>query len=56
MYCIDEEFEDLVIYGIWRNSEYQSFDVVLVPCNYLHTDVGYNDDSIHPECIADLKQ
>ena len=27
----------------------------MLPCNYIHTFQGYEDDSIAPGCIADLK-
>ena len=54
MYCIDDEFENYVIYGNTRTVEYQRAEVVLAPCNYLHEELGYSEDSIHPECIADL--
>ena len=30
--------------------------MLLLPCNYLHTDTGYTGDSIHPECIDDLEK
>ena len=53
MFCINE-FENFVIYGNEKNTEYQRFEVVLVPCNYLNTQFGYTGDSINPECIADL--
>ena len=53
MFCIDE-FENFVVYGNEKNSEYQRVEVILVPCNYLNTQFGYTEDSIHPECIADL--
>ena len=55
MFCIDD-FKNYVIYGNEKNSEYQRFEVVLVPCNYLHTLFGYTEDSIHPECVADLNE
>ena len=55
MYCIDN-FKNFVIYGNEKNSEYQRVEVVLVPCNYLHTQFGYTEDSIHPDCVSDLNQ
>ena len=27
----------------------------LLPCNYVHTYYGYTGDSIHDECVRDLK-
>ena len=29
-------------------------EVALVPCNYLHTHLGYTGDSIHEGCEANL--
>ena len=57
MYCIDWEGDDvepIEIYGNEKNDEYQRVELVLVPCNYLHTHLGYEGDTIAPECIADL--
>lgn len=53
--CIDfEEGENLKIYGNERNDEYQRIEIVLVPCNYLHSHLGYRLDRIHEDCVADL--
>ena len=38
-----------------KNDEYQRIEVVLVPCNYLHTHLGYTGDSIDENCVADLE-
>ena len=27
----------------------------MLPCNYIYTFQGYDDDSVSPECIADQK-
>ena len=57
MYCIDWEGEDvepIEIYGNEKNDEYQRVELVLVPCNYLHTHLGNVGDTIADECIADL--
>ena len=32
---------------------YQRFEWVLLPCNYLHRELGVTDDFIADECIAD---
>ena len=26
-----------------------------VPCNYVHNEYGYTNDSVHEECIPDLE-
>ena len=56
MYCLDWEgdgVEDKLIYGHSKNDEYQRLDIVLVPCNYVHSYLGYEGDSIPDECLAD---
>ena len=53
MYCL-EQFENFVIFGNEKNTEYQRVEIIMVPCNYLNAEFGYTGDSIHPECIADL--
>lgn len=53
MFCLDWS-EDILIYGNERNDNYQRIELVLVPCNYLHTHLGYKDDFVHEECVADL--
>ena len=32
---------------------YQRFEYVLVPCNYVHAEIGPTDDKVAEECIAD---
>ena len=56
MFCLDWDSQDILIYGNERNDEYQRIELVLTPCNYLHTHLGYKDDKIHPECVADLEK
>ena len=55
MFCIDD-YDNFRIYGNEKNTYYQRFEIILVPCNYVHTQFGYEGDSIHPECIADLQK
>ena len=51
MYCFDQaEMEGLEIYGDEKNENYAKLEVMLLPCNYLHTELGYKLDTIHPEC------
>ena len=28
---------------------------MFVPCNYVHDYLGYENDSVHEECVPDLK-
>ena len=53
MFCLDWT-EDQLLYGNEKNEEYQRIELVITPCNYLHTHLGYEGDSIHPDCIPDL--
>lgn len=53
MYCLDLD-EEISLFGNERNDNYASLEIVLVPCNYVHSHLGYEGDSIHPECIADI--
>ena len=52
-YCLDWT-DDILLYGNEKNEDYQRIEVVLTPCNYLHTHLGFEGDSIHPDCVADL--
>ena len=56
MFCLEWDSQEILIYGNERNDEYQRIELVLTPCNYLHTHLGYKDDKIHPECVADLEK
>ena len=55
MFCLDWS-EDISIYGNERNDNYQRIELVLVPCNYLHTHLGFEGDTIHPDCVANLDE
>ena len=55
MFCLAlEEIEELTIYGDEFNTEHQRFEVVLVPCNYVHSRWGFTEDSVSKECVSDL--
>ena len=53
MYCIDIN-DELEIIGNENDDDYARLDIVLLPCNYIHTMLGYTDDSVYPECVPDL--
>lgn len=54
LFCLDwDKLRDLEIYGSENEDEHQRLEFLMLPCNYLHK--GYAEDTIHPECIADLK-
>ena len=56
MLCIewDNEDEPIIVSGIQGDPNFSSLEVLLVPCNYLHTLYDYTGDSVHPECVGDL--
>ncbi len=55
MYCLDRnQLEGIEIYGDEKNQNYARLEILLLPCNYLHTELGWTEDTIHPECIGDL--
>ena len=56
MFCIDWDKADINLYGNENNENYQRLEIALVPCNYIHTKWGYQNDSIAEECIADLEE
>ena len=52
--CIDWT-DNITIYGEEnRSKKYQRLEFVFVPCNYIHTHLGYTGDKVADECIADL--
>ena len=56
LFCLDppNKPKDFVINGNENSSEFRYFELLLLPCNYLHAEFGFTEDTIHPECIADL--
>ena len=53
MYCIDWDQADIQIYGNENNMNYQNLDIVLVPCQLLLPDIGFTEDAIPNDCLAD---
>ena len=56
IYCIDwDKYGDDM--AIWSTEDdeisYQRFEYTLVPCNYIHSEVGTTNDFVSEECIAD---
>ena len=57
MVCLDWKDNDpYELIGFEFDDEATYIDIVLVPCNYIHTLGGYSEDSISPECIGDLEE
>ena len=38
------------------DDDYARLEVIFVPCNYLHTQLGYDGDSVHPECVGSKEE
>ena len=56
MFCIDwDDDEPYEIQGYEFEDTYTHLDIVMTPCNYIHTKFGYEGDSVNNECIGDLK-
>ena len=56
LYCLDWDQlneSEVSIWGIENDNNYQRWEFALLPCNYVHTQLGDIGDSVHPECIPD---
>ena len=56
LFCFDwqEMAEEIYLKGYSTSVEnYQMLTIDLVPCNYVHSYLGYEEDSIADGCIAD---
>ena len=52
MYCFDQdEMQGLEIYGDEKNENHGKLEILVLPCNYLHTDLGWTEDTIQPDCV-----
>ena len=58
MYCLDwnDDIPFEIVGEKVADDDYARLEVMLNPCNYLHTQLGYQDDSIHPECVEGLQE
>ena len=57
MFCVDwNDDEPFELLGHERDDNFARFDIVLNPCNYLHTLLDYKDDSVSSECVTDLQK
>ena len=56
MFCIDWNDDDpYEIKGYEFDDTYTNLDIVMVPCNYIHTMHGYEGDYVSSECVGDLQ-
>ena len=52
--CIDWEEVDLELYGRSATTfDFQNLDIILVPCQLLLPDIGFTEDAIPNDCLAD---
>ena len=57
MFCLDwNDAIPIEIQGTEIDDDYARLEVNLVPCNYMHTMLNYQGDSIHPQCEGDLEE
>lgn len=54
LFCLDSWEDDYLIGGEYSSNFYSSLDLILAPCNYIHTEISDFGDSVDPECIPDL--
>ena len=53
----DQVGGELEIFGNFDvETEYQTFEYLVVPCNYVHAELGPTNDTIPDGCIADRKK
>ena len=55
LYCLDWEKlgEILEIWGISQYDDFQYIELVMTPCQYIHDWLGWDGDSIDPDCVWD---
>ena len=56
LYCMDWDAlaDDIEIWSVSEDDNYQRWEFVLLPCNYVHAEFGDVGDFVGEECIADL--
>ena len=54
MFCFDwKADEPIELIGDSHDDDYTRLEVLVVPCNYLHTMLDYQEDTISPQCVGD---
>ena len=58
MFCIDWDDldEPYQIQGYEFDNDYARLEIRVLPCNYIHTQMGFEGDSVSSECIRDLEK
>lgn len=53
-FCID--WDTVGIQAKLSATEYEKFEVIFAPCNYMHTSYGYQDLPVSEDCVQDLER
>ena len=58
LYCFDWDKigEEIDVWSVTEDDDYQRWEFVLLPCNYIHAEFGDIGDTMDPRCIEDLDQ
>ena len=48
--CLDWT-DEMQIWGDTGAADYQRVEMLFMPCNYIHSHLGYDQDSVSDECI-----
>ena len=57
MFCVDWNDNDpYEVLGKEFDDDFTRIELIFVPCNYLHTQLDYKEDTISPQCIANLEE
>ena len=55
MFCLDWNDDDPIeLIGDTHDDDYTRLELLVVPCNYVHTMLDYQYDSVNPQCVEDL--
>ena len=44
------------MWGVENAESYQRFEVILLPCNYIHSEIGSTNDTVQEECLPDREK
>ena len=55
LFCLDWK-DSFLLYGEAIDDSAQMMEFYLLPCNYVHSYMGYTGDSISKECVADQEK
>ena len=57
MFCVDWNDNDpYEVLGKEFDDDFTRIELIFVPCNYLHTQLDYKEDTISPQCISNLEE